>query len=174
MPDLIADFYRQNEWANVVLIDACRPLTDEQLDTGAGGTYGTIRDTLLHIVGAETGYAFRPGDVDIDLIDRAGGWPGFDRLAEVVRATAAAAIRQASETSGDRVTVDPDRPSDVDPAVILIQMVNHSTEHRSQVNTILTGLGVEAPDLSGWAWGLAAGRVTCGICGSKEHYGVDH
>ncbi len=174
MADLIADFFRHNEWANAVLLDACRPLSDAQLDTGATGTYGTIRETLLHIVGSETGYAFRPGDDDIERLDADGGWPGIDRLTDLTRATASAAIRHASEAGGRSVTVDPDQPSAVDRAVILIQMVNHSTEHRSQINTIFTTLGTEPPVLDSWAWGLAAGRVTCGVCGSKEHYGVDH
>jgi uncharacterized damage-inducible protein DinB len=38
-------------------------------------------------------------------------------------------------------------------------MFNHGTEHRSQVATILTTLGIEPPELSGWEWGLAAGKM---------------
>ena len=174
MPDLITDFYRQNEWANLTLIDVCRGLSDEQLDAAAPGTYGSIRDTLRHIVGSETGYAFRRGDPDNERMDSDEGWPGFDRLAELVHATAAAATRQALGSLSEPITVDPDAPSQVDPAVILTQMVHHSTDHRSRINTILTTLGIEPPDLSSWSWGLADGRVTCGLCGSKEHYGEDH
>jgi uncharacterized damage-inducible protein DinB len=38
-------------------------------------------------------------------------------------------------------------------------MFNHGTEHRSQVATILTTLGIEPPELSGWEWGLASDRM---------------
>ena len=175
MPDLIADFYRQNEWATLVLIDACRGLSDEQLAATAPGTYGSIRDTLRHIVGSETGYAFRLGATELARIKAHDAWPGFDRLAELVSATGAALTRLARVATDEPIRVDShERPTDVDPAVILVQMVHHSTEHRSQVNTILTTLGIEPPDLSGWGGGLADGRVSCSICGSSEHYGVDH
>ena len=50
-------------------------------------------------------------------------------------------------------------PYDADGAVILVQAFNHATEHRSQVCTILTTLGIEPPDLSGWEWSLAVERM---------------
>ena len=175
MSGLIADLYRQNEWANIVLLDACRGLSEEQLDTTVQGTYGSIRETLIHIVDSEIGYAIRPADAGLERIEPGGQWRGLDRLTELVRATAAAATHHAMESTCEPITVDlPDLPSDVDASVIFIQMVNHSTDHRSQINTILTTLGVQPPDLSSWAWGLADGRVTCGICRSREHYGADH
>jgi uncharacterized damage-inducible protein DinB len=59
MPELTTDFFRQNEWANLAMIRLCQSLTDEQLDATAVGTYGSIRNTLQHIVAAEAGYAFR-------------------------------------------------------------------------------------------------------------------
>ena len=61
MPHLSIGFYRQNEWANLLLIEACRSLSEEQLDATAVGTFGSIRDTLTHIVSAEGSYAFRLG-----------------------------------------------------------------------------------------------------------------
>jgi uncharacterized damage-inducible protein DinB len=42
MPELTTDFYRQNEWANLTLIEVCRALDDEQLNATAVGTYGSI------------------------------------------------------------------------------------------------------------------------------------
>ncbi len=36
--------------------------------------------------------------------------------------------------------------------LILTQAINHATEHRAQIMTILTQLGIEPPDLSGWAF----------------------
>jgi uncharacterized damage-inducible protein DinB len=37
--------------------------------------------------------------------------------------------------------------------------VNHGTEHRSQVATILTQLGVEPPEMDGWTYFLASGHM---------------
>ena len=35
---------------------------------------------------------------------------------------------------------------------LMVQAVTHSTEHRTQVSTIITQLGMEPPDMSGWQW----------------------
>src|SRR5688572_15344369 len=43
-------------------------------------------------------------------------------------------------------------PYKVPATVPLVQAINHATEHRAQVVTILTQQGVEPPDLSGWAY----------------------
>ena len=37
-------------------------------------------------------------------------------------------------------------------ASLMIQAINHSTEHRTQVSTIITQLGLEPPDMTGWAY----------------------
>jgi uncharacterized damage-inducible protein DinB len=48
--------FKHNAWANLKLLDFCEALSSEQLDATAIGCYGSIRDTLRHIVGAEVGY----------------------------------------------------------------------------------------------------------------------
>src|SRR5438477_12930653 len=50
---------RHGVWANEKLLDRCRALTDEQLELTVPGTYGTIRNTLAHIVASEEGYLVR-------------------------------------------------------------------------------------------------------------------
>ena len=42
-------------------------------------------------------------------------------------------------------------------AALIIQAVTHSCEHRTQVATIITQLGLEPPDMSGWAYMEATG-----------------
>jgi uncharacterized damage-inducible protein DinB len=44
-------------------------------------------------------------------------------------------------------------------SLILLQAVNHSTEHRSQVATILTQLQIEPPAMDGWAYFFASGHM---------------
>jgi uncharacterized damage-inducible protein DinB len=41
----------------------------------------------------------------------------------------------------------------VEPWVVLVQVINHATEHREQVNSMLSALGVTPPELDGWAYG---------------------
>jgi uncharacterized damage-inducible protein DinB len=159
MPDLPADFFRQNEWANLALIDACRPLTDEQLDATVEGVYGSIRATLQHIVSSETSYATRLGADSTPKLKWDDPWPGFDRLAELAQATGSAFVEVSGSVSDEPIRVGTQQHYDVEPVVILTQMFNHGTEHRSQVATILTTLGIEPPELSGWEWGLASDRM---------------
>jgi uncharacterized damage-inducible protein DinB len=165
MDDLVTDLFRQNEWAYLTLIAACRELTDDQLDARAVGTYGSIRDTLVHAVGGETRYVRRLGGVPARELPPEEPWPGFDLLEEVVRASAAGLIERARSVAGRTVELtqmdddDPDRPFEVDASVVLVQALNHSTEHRSQICTILTSLGVSPPEIDGWTWGRSDGRT---------------
>ncbi len=162
MSDLISDFYRQNEWANLAVIDACRGLTDERLDTPVEGTFGSIRDTLVHFIGSEGGYATRLGHEPSPRLQRDDGWPGFDALAQMASAAADSLVAAAQEASDRILRVGAENEWDVEAGVILVQAFHHSTEHRSQVCTVLTTLGIEPPDLSSWAWGIAVGKMRSG------------
>jgi uncharacterized damage-inducible protein DinB len=55
--------------------------------------------------------------------------------------------------AGDTVVIDWDgTPLEVPKTIILIQVINHATEHRAQVMAILTQLGIQPPDLQSWAY----------------------
>jgi uncharacterized damage-inducible protein DinB len=53
MSENLVEMFRHNSWANQRLFDVCIGLSDAQLDATAVGTFGSIRDTLVHIVGAQ-------------------------------------------------------------------------------------------------------------------------
>ena len=44
------------------------------------------------------------------------------------------------------------QPRAVPKTIILTQVINHATEHRSQIMSILTQLGIQPPDLDGWTY----------------------
>lgn len=57
MTSTLVELFRHNLWANLRLIDACRGLSDAQLDAApAGGVFGAVRATLRHIVVNEERY----------------------------------------------------------------------------------------------------------------------
>ena len=81
---LLQDAFGHHVWASVAVLDLCAPLTPEQLDTNVPGTYGSIIDTLRHLVGGDAGYleVLSPGAVEpIDETRRPGStscgqrWP---------------------------------------------------------------------------------------------------
>jgi uncharacterized damage-inducible protein DinB len=59
----------------------------------------------------------------------------------------------ASTAPADVVPLEwDDQQWPVPASLILTQVINHATEHRAQVMTILTQQGIEPPDLSAWAY----------------------
>ena len=39
---ILVELFRNNQWANATMLDACRGLTSEQLSTEVIGTYGRL------------------------------------------------------------------------------------------------------------------------------------
>src|SRR5258708_19405526 len=52
----LPDFFQYNLWENLRLLDACAHLSDAQLDATTRGTFGSVRETLMHLFAAEEGY----------------------------------------------------------------------------------------------------------------------
>lgn len=53
---LLRDAFAHHVWATLRLLDACRDLGPAQLETTTPGTYGSIIDTLRHLVAAGASY----------------------------------------------------------------------------------------------------------------------
>ena len=152
---ILAELFRHNLWANLTLIDLCVTLPEEILVTNVPGTYGGIRETLTHLVGAEVRY----------LLAFAGG---LERPQPTLEETAPdlATLRERARQSGERFvayaeTVEGNPTLDVTwhgqsyempAALFLVQAINHSTEHRSQIKIALTQAGISPPELDGWTW----------------------
>ena len=54
----LPDFFKYNLWANLRLLDACAQLSDAQLDATTTETFGSVRETLMHLFAAEEGYVW--------------------------------------------------------------------------------------------------------------------
>ena len=153
------DAFRHHVWATVRLIDACAALTPEQVATDVPGTYGSIHRTLHHLVDSDTWYLsfFRDevivqmDDVLAELLELRAAIEANGVLWLEVLADAPDPDRQIEDLDGDTRYLAP-------VGVRLAQVVQHGTDHRSQVCTALTLLGVEPPDIAVWAYGDATGR----------------
>ncbi len=163
--DLVVDFFRHNSMMNERLLEACRQLSPEQVAATVTGTYGSIGATLVHIANSQVGYAARflwtehppPGRVPEDP------FAGFDAVAERL-ALGNAKLEEAAARAGEdrEIQVSGDDPPGtwrMPASLILLQAVNHGTEHRSQIATILTQLGVEPPEMDGWTYFDAGGQM---------------
>jgi uncharacterized damage-inducible protein DinB len=153
------DAFAHHIWANERLLDACAGLTPGQLDLPVAGTYGPIMDTFRHLVATDGWYLTfffdRPNPIDEDV---------DATLAE---------LRVANASNGaawmELLSNDLDTEADVvehgdgwdyhSPVGFrLAQAVHHGTDHRSQICTGLTSLGIEPPAIDVWAYGEATGR----------------
>lgn len=157
---LLKDAFAHNTWATLRLIDACLDLSPEQLGTAVPGTYGSILSTMRHVVGSDGWYLFRITDDRSFLIDR-------DRMdIPALRATmesngaAWARILEAGPDPDAMLIEHNDEGSEAHDAtgVVLAQAIHHGTDHRSQVCTALTAIGVEPPDIDVWSFGVETGR----------------
>jgi len=145
----LAEVFRHNRWANERLLEACRDLTDDQRATSVDGTYGELGYTLVHIVRAESWYLkLLTGWEPPMRWEIPGPWPGIDVLLERSRFTGDQLVEVADGLDPDAIIeIDDDR---VPTSVVLVQVINHATEHRSQASTILTQLGIQPPPMDGW------------------------
>ena len=159
---LLKDAFGHHIWATTRMIDVCLMLNQEQQGTIFPGTYGSIIETQRHLVGSDAWYLFCiTGDRTL-LIDE-------------VR-TDLRGLRSAMELTGAAWTrlleqdLDPDdliREVDDDDGyekhaplgIRLAQALHHGSDHRSQIATTLTMLGLEPPAIDAWDFGLEDGRV---------------
>ena len=78
--------------------------------------------------------------------------PGIDVLLEVVRETGPRLLKVASTWPADG-EIERDPGEMIPASVILVQAINHATEHRTHATTILTQLGIDPPAIDGWTHG---------------------
>jgi uncharacterized damage-inducible protein DinB len=158
---LVDDAFAHHVWATLRLIDACLTLTPEQLDTPVPGTYGTIMETVRHSVEGDTYYlSHLTGDPDREVDSSQMDLRELRAAMEVDERTWIELI--AKDLDPDAVVNDVDEGSWVrktSVGVRFAQALHHGTDHRSQICTALTTLGVEPPLIDVWAFGADTGRV---------------
>jgi uncharacterized damage-inducible protein DinB len=163
MNEALVQLYRHNTWANTKLIEFVRDLPEavRGSDVVIEGTRGPIADTLLHLTLAQEFYlsAFGKGERPAN-----NEFPGWDALLERNRRCSLGFEAVAAEIEGDPVldTRFRGEPARIHASVFLTQVINHATDHRSQIATALTQLGVEPPSLDAWSFGREDGRLAPG------------
>ena len=157
---LLADAFDHHVWATLQVLDLLAPLTEEQLGTKVPGTYGTILDTARHLVGSDRWYLFvqtggKVDQIEEDTMDIAGLRAAMEPNAAHWRA-----ILDANPDPDADVTYTRDDGSRAHATwgVRLAQVIDHGTDHRSQLFTALTTLGIEPPEIDVWAWAMTVGK----------------
>jgi len=151
-PEDIVDLFTFGRWANDKICGAASQLDEAELAREVGGSFGSVRGTLLHLFGAEWVWLERfqgrsprampeDGAPITTVAEVRTRWdPVQEQLRVYVQSqtpeSLAETIRYTS-FAGEAFT----RPlSDA-----LVHLVNHGTYHRGQIVTLLRQLGKTAP-----------------------------
>jgi uncharacterized damage-inducible protein DinB len=158
---ILQDAFAHHVWATLRVLDACLELTPEQLETAVPGTYGSILDTARHIVGADASYLWTMSGGHVPRIDE--DHMNLSELRASMEGYGAAwADLLAEDPDPNEVVVrhrDDGSETHAPFGIRLAQAVHHGTDHRSQICTALTTLGIEPPLIDLWDFGGANGRV---------------
>jgi len=159
---LLDDAFAHHVWATLRLIDACLALSPAQLDAKVPATDRSILGTMRHVIGNESFELFV-----------ANGERGSFIRADRMGLTELRAAMEDIGTGWSRLLdegIDADTVlREVDPddgyqkyapmGIRLAQTLHHGNDHRSQICTALTTLGVKPPAVDVFSFGLHDGRV---------------
>ena len=161
---LLEAAFAHHVWATSRLIDACLDLSVEDLETSVLGTRGPIIETLRHLVLNDTFDLFvLSGDNAFDIDDDEDMTLSEARVL-IERNGAGWAEYISRPLDPDEMVHEVDKSDGFQRwapvAFRLAEVLDHGTDHRSQVCTALTSLGVEPPRIDVFDYGLAVGRIT--------------
>jgi uncharacterized damage-inducible protein DinB len=159
---MLDDAFAHHIWATERLIDTCEALDPQQLDAGAPGTYGTIHRTLHHLVESDRWYLrFHEPDQKLGAIEEEPPLSLPELRTEWSRNGEAwtQVIANQTDPEADSAEQGDGWVFHAPVAFRLAQVIHHGTDHRSQVCTILSTLGIEPPEIDVWAYGEATGRT---------------
>jgi len=149
--------FEHNNWANQQIIQACSALSGEQLDAEPQSvTKGTIRRTLTHLVHSQQGYLSLL-TLPVEARRKGVPAPAFTELQKAARASGEGLLSIAKGETGllrDSRLQTTDGYF-VEPWVVMVQVINHASEHREQIKSMLSSLGITPPNIDGWDFGEA-------------------
>ena len=152
--NILEKLFEHNHWANLQIIQACSALSDEQLDAEPhSATKGSIRQTLLHLVSAQQSYL---KTLTLPLETRLERTPvPFAELQMSASTSGEGLLALARDWSGKLVEAQLQTRDGylVEPWVLMVQIINHATEHREQIKSMLSALGMTPPNIDGWDYG---------------------
>ena len=159
----LVHLFPHNVWANAEMLAACATLTQEQLATDLPGTFGRLDQTLIHLARAQGGYLRRltewqPGPEH--ELEYTAPFPGVERIQTHLRFTGERLVEVSADLPAERnLEFEYEGKMERLPAwVVLLQAAYHATEHRQQIATTLTHIGLEPPEPDLWGFWDAIAR----------------
>ena len=139
--------YDYGYWANRKLLTALAQLTPEQFVAPVAGSYGSIRNTLVHTMSAEWGWIDRCGGQARGAALKAEQYPTVDALEESWRMvegymrTFLAGLRDADLARPISFALGGGPTQEMALGDLLTHAAIHAVHHRAQVALMLRELG---------------------------------
>ena len=146
----VADLQRRHDygyWANRKLFAVIGQLTPEEFTRDAAGSYGSIRNTLVHMMSAEWGWIDRCGGPSRGPALKADDYPTFDSIVTqwaIVEGYARGFLATLSDADLGRIVefdLGPVAVGAVPVGELLQHASTHGVHHRGQVALLLRVLG---------------------------------
>ena len=157
--NFLVKLFEHNNWANLQIIQTCSILSEAQLDSEPqSATMGSIRATLMHLVTSQRGYLAlltlpveaRPNTPLEFAESQESVIKSGEGLLELARDEAVKPIKTKLRTRDGYFA---------EPWLVMVQAINHATEHREQIKSMLSSLGITPPEIDGWTYGEAANAI---------------
>jgi uncharacterized damage-inducible protein DinB len=154
--DDIQLLYEYDRWANGRVWQAVSTLSAEQFTRDLGGSFGSVRDTLVHILGGEWGWLTIWKELSLNSAFVTDLWTRIDALFHPSAFPDLAAVQSRwAEIEKEQIefmngvtneslrTMLPVRETQVSLAHLMQHLANHSTYHRGQVALMMRQLGAK-------------------------------
>jgi uncharacterized damage-inducible protein DinB len=140
--------YDYNYWANELMLTTAAELSPEQFTQSMDFAWGSVRGTLIHTLDSEHLWRnlFQTSKVVERRLHEIKDFPTLESIADYWKQEEAAmrAYLNSLQDSDVEGILRYDIPEGVRERVLwhcLVHMVNHGTQHRSEIASMLTSLG---------------------------------
>ena len=139
--------YDYGYWANKRLLAVVAQLTPEQFTQTVAGSYGSVRNTLLHVLSAEWGWLARCGGPERGPALKADDYPNVESLVEAwtkVEGWVRAFLAKLAHEELHRKLEFKNAAGETRSMVLgelMEHAANHGVHHRGQVALLLRVLG---------------------------------
>jgi uncharacterized damage-inducible protein DinB len=152
---LLRRFFGHHLWATERLLEHCRGLSPAQLALTAPGTYGSIGDTLDHLMSSDRSYLSGvTGHGRTPPLDAGGPGPLLEHLARQRDGWMA-----YLDSRPDFDAMVPRRDGSYPAWVLVLQAIHHGNDHRTHVGTTLLRNGLVPEEIDVWGYGMAEGKL---------------
>jgi uncharacterized damage-inducible protein DinB len=146
--------YRYNAWANARILNAAEGLTDEQFTAPASFPHGGVRGTLVHAMFAEWIFRFRWEGVSPTERLKEENFPSVASLHSRWVDEEAKLMAFIENLTEERLNAPLEYKTTKGVLIkekalwtVMLHVVNHGTQHRSEAAALLTDLGHSPGDI---------------------------